>query len=61
MLYRALDRFFGMTRSLNTVAQELGKYMSDSVAAWNVRQAKGATKLIKIITFSVGKEMKIIN
>jgi len=61
MLYRALDRFFGMTRSLNTVAQELGKYMTDSVAAWDVRWAKGVTKLIKIITLSVGVEMKIIN
>jgi hypothetical protein len=61
MLYRALDRLFGMTRSLNTVAQELGKFMSDSVAAWGVRRAKGATKLINIITFSVGMEMKIIN
>jgi len=61
MLYRALDRFFGMTRPLNTVAQKLGKYMSDSVAAWDVRWAKGATKLIKIITFSVGMEMKFIN
>ena len=61
MLYRALDRFFGMTRSLNTVALELGKYMSDSAAAWDVRRAKCATKLIKIVTFSVGMEMKIIN
>ena len=61
MLYRALDRFFGMTRPLNTVAQKLGKYMSDSVAAWDVRWAKGASKLIKIITFSVGMEMKILN
>lgn len=54
-----MDRFFGMTRSLNTVAQELGKYMSETVAAWDVRWVKGATKLIKIITFSVG--MKMIN
>ena len=61
MIYRALDTFFGMTRSLNTVAQELGKYMSDSVRAWDDRWAKGATKLIKIISVTVGMEMKIIN
>jgi hypothetical protein len=60
-LHRALDRSFGMTRSLKTVARELGKYMLHFVPAWDVRWDKGANELIKIILFSVDMEIKIIN
>jgi exonuclease III len=47
--------------SLRTVARELGKYRLDLVGVQEVRWEKGGTEGQRIIHFSMGRGMGIIN